>query len=963
MIILLVLLSLAVSSTSLAGGIIDGQPVNAAVTNPAFIFKNADDSTTHILGLQNTDISNGPFLFTSIQKALNTLDTASGSTESVPGTAYGAPAGTITNGDNYQTALKKVADKFHATTGHQHTGAAGDGPILVGYLQLTGGTMSGTLNMGNNFITNILDPANPQDAATKNYSDTHLFSSLITGISGGIPYFSSTTTMGVVSSGTAGQFLTSNGAGTPTWSNSGAITSLNSQTGATQIFANDTNITITSASNTHTLGWTGTLSLDRGGTAAALTAGAGKITYSTASALALSAVGTTGTTTSGDVLRSNGTSAPSWYTFQSSPGALTIMSRDTSDNSIVNNIIQNMTSNVSGTYTLVQSSSPIQIFTGAGSSTLTFPAAGGLYPGWQYQIKNRATGTVTVKDGGGGTLLVLAAGTECLFTLISPSGLAGVWDNGNVILSGGITTLNTQSGTTQIFANDTNVSITSSSNTHSLGWIGTLAMSRGGTGAALTGTVGTIPYFVSSSVMGVVAAGTSGQILASNGASAPTWQSFSGTLSIDYAYTTGATTFGSVDTNVALMTTTVSQTGNVTVSNSATLGTSITTGPNDGIYTAYYTCRSSSSPVNFCLVTGGITDCATPDFTGHLLLIRQPAANTAVSGAATFFLSANTKVKLTADSAAASSLSVCSLALVHISNGVGGTGLTSLNLQTGNTQVFSNDTNVTITSSNNTHALGWTSTLSLSRGGTGNAITGLAGGIIYNSTTTAMNVIAAGTSGQSLFSGGAGAPTWKETNGQSFVTAGPTYTTPANISTATVFKLTMVGGGGGGGGISTNNGSGAGGGAGGTCIVYVTGLSPSTGYTVAIGAAGAAGATTPTAGGAGGNTTFAGPSLTYTAAGGSGGAATVSTNGGAGGTTTNCTIGINGQNGGASASAAASSTSGRGGSSFFGQGGANIIGSAGLVGTGYGSGGSGGNGNPNAGGAGSVGVILVEWEN
>jgi 3D (Asp-Asp-Asp) domain-containing protein len=39
-------------------------------------------------------------------------------------------------------------------------------------LNLTGGTMSGVINMGSNKVTNVTDPTNPQDAATKNYIDT-----------------------------------------------------------------------------------------------------------------------------------------------------------------------------------------------------------------------------------------------------------------------------------------------------------------------------------------------------------------------------------------------------------------------------------------------------------------------------------------------------------------------------------------------------------------------------------------------------------------------------------------------------------------------------------------------------------------------------------------------------------------------------------------------------------------------
>ena len=71
-----------------------------------------------------------------------------------------------------------------------------------------------------------------------------------------------------------GKVLTSDANGLASWGTAGSgITSLNSQTGATQTFANDTNVTMSSATNTHTLGWTGLLSIARGGTnASSLTA-------------------------------------------------------------------------------------------------------------------------------------------------------------------------------------------------------------------------------------------------------------------------------------------------------------------------------------------------------------------------------------------------------------------------------------------------------------------------------------------------------------------------------------------------------------------------------------------------------------------------------------------------------------------------------------------------------------------
>jgi hypothetical protein len=53
--------------------------------------------------------------------------------------------------------------------------------------------------------------------------------------------------------------------GVPLFANA-QMTSLNGQTGATQTFANDTNITISSSGDVHTLGWSGVLQPSRGGT-------------------------------------------------------------------------------------------------------------------------------------------------------------------------------------------------------------------------------------------------------------------------------------------------------------------------------------------------------------------------------------------------------------------------------------------------------------------------------------------------------------------------------------------------------------------------------------------------------------------------------------------------------------------------------------------------------------------------
>jgi hypothetical protein len=193
-----------------------------------------------------------------------------------------------------------------------------------------------------------------------------------------------------------------------------------------------------------------------------------------------------------------------------------------------------------------------------------------------------------------------------------------------------------------------------------------------------------------------------------------------------------------------------------------------------------------------------------------------------------------------------------------------------------------------------------------------------------------------------------------------FLTTGTTYTSPAGITTATVFRITVIGGGGGGGGTNGGTSRGAGGGGGGCGVAFVSGLSPSTGYTIAIGAAGTAGAGTPTAGGAGGNTSITINATTYTANGGGGGVAS-SGSGGAGGTTTNCTISIPGQDGGSTNTLF--DLSGLGGISQYGRGGAGIRANGnGSAGTGYGGGGSGAYGTGNrSGGAGAAGAIIIEY--
>jgi hypothetical protein len=142
--------------------VVDGQPVSAAVTNPAFLKPDIDDFTVARLGMQRPTAPSGSFVL-DIQRyinnvaatiGLNTASNYSGEADG-SGTTYGSTSTILSvSGDTHKVAIQKLADAF-SVSGHGHTGAGNDGPQInlatgvTGILPINlGGTGQGSFAAG-----------------------------------------------------------------------------------------------------------------------------------------------------------------------------------------------------------------------------------------------------------------------------------------------------------------------------------------------------------------------------------------------------------------------------------------------------------------------------------------------------------------------------------------------------------------------------------------------------------------------------------------------------------------------------------------------------------------------------------------------------------------------------------------------------------------------------------------------
>ncbi len=634
----------------------------------------------------------------------------------------------------------------------------------------------------------------------------------------------------------------------------GGISSLNGQTGETQTFTDDANITITSAGDNHTLGWTGQLAVARGGT--------GIGSYTTNNYIRASGATTLEQRTPAQVLSDIGAAASS-HTHGSYNRASSALSGATvfSDVVVSNGIV-----------------------TGTSTRNLTAANIGAAASSHNHAATDITSGTLPVARGGTGLSsvtannLLVGNGTSALNT-VAPSGTdtylkwngsSYEWDTpsgGSTGPSETYTFTNCgqtgRTGPSQVQANatysgtslDGEVTVTSGiqywtvpvTGTYTIEAYGAQGYSAdasysGGLGAYMSGEFSLTAGQVLKVLVGQLGVGTSGVsgsggggsfvtysdntplLVAGGGGGTRTDVSQDGCDGVTSQYAvigSGA----SMTSTCALKTTNLGQGGIVSSSSWGSAGGGFNTnGANDGSYgyggSSYISGglggAGSSSPTIVGGFGGGGSGCGSNGGGGGGGYSGGDGGRVAGGGGS--YISPSATLLASSDGANTGHGYVV---ITSPGGSTPGGGISSLNGQTGETQTFTDDANVTITSSSDNHTLGWTGQLSVARGGTGigsyttnnyirasgattleqrtpaqvlsdigaaatshnhaatditsgtlpiarggtNAsATPTAGAVAYG-TGSAYSFTGAGTAGQVLTSGGTGAPTWETPSG------------------------------------------------------------------------------------------------------------------------------------------------------------------------------------------------------
>jgi len=204
----------------------------------------------------------------------------------------------------------------------------------------------------------------------------------------------------------------------------------------------------------------------------------------------------------------------------SSSGANSVVLRDANGNITTNCLFEGYISQTASGTTIVLTAASVQNYniTGSGGQIIRLPDATTLPNGALFTFNNnQSSGAITVQNNSSTTVATINSGGYVTVVLTNNSIAAGSWDRHDSTPSNVSWSTNTL---------DYAGSITSAT------WNGNvIALNRGGTNANLTANAGAVPYSTSTA-LALSAVGTNGQVLTSQGTSAPIWANNSATITV-----------------------------------------------------------------------------------------------------------------------------------------------------------------------------------------------------------------------------------------------------------------------------------------------------------------------------------------------------------------------------------------------------------------------------------------------